>query len=247
MSLIDLIGPISESNRAPLYQQLQRALRDAIRNNRLIADEALPPERDIADEFGISRITVRKALDGLVTEGLLTRRQGAGTFIAGRVEKSFSKLTSFSEDMLQRGRKPSSTWLSKSRGAVSSEESLMLGLSPGSLVYRFRRLRYADGTPMALEMATVPGDCLPSLEVVDISLYAALEANGCRPTRALQRLRAVLFTPEQAQLLGVREGDPGLLIERRGFTSQGKTVEITQSYYRGDAYDFVAELNSGAP
>jgi GntR family transcriptional regulator len=244
--LSEIIGPLDVDRRQPLYQQLQRALRDAIENRVWGPDDALPAERDLADEFSISRITVRKALDGLVGEGLLTRRQGAGTFVAGRVEKNFSKLTSFSEDMLARGRKPHSEWLSKANGTVSPEESLMLGLSPGSPVYRFDRIRFADGAPMALERSTVPGYCLPTLEAVGDSLYTALEKAGSRPMRALQRLRAVLFTAEQAELLGVRVGDAGLLIERRGFSKNGQPVEITRSWYRGDAYDFVAELSAGA-
>jgi len=245
-SFSDMIGTLAEQGRAPLYQQLQRALRDAIADNRLSADEALPPERDLAEEFGVSRITVRKALDALVSEGLLNRRQGAGTFVAGRVEKSFSKLSSFSEDMISRGRRPESVWLSRSSGQVTPEESLTLSLSPGALVYRFNRIRYADGSPMALEYSTVPGFSLPSESAVEESLYESLDKHGSRPVRALQRLRAVLFTAERARLLGVMDGSPGLLIERRGFLRDGRPVEFTQSYYRGDAYDFVAELNTSA-
>jgi GntR family transcriptional regulator len=240
----ETIGRLDEQGRAPLYQQLQRALRSAISKNVLAPDEALPPERDLADDFSVSRITVRKALDGLVSEGLLIRRQGAGTFVAARVEKSFSKLSSFSEDMISRGRKPHSVWLNRSAGTVTPEESMTLGLSPGSAVYRFSRIRYADEAPMALEYSTVPAFCLPSFEAVEESLYDALERNGHRPTRALQRLRAVLFTREQAEMMRVAEAAAGLLIERRGFLKDGRAVEITQSFYRGDAYDFVAELNA---
>ena len=243
-SFTDIIGALDEQSRAPLYQQLQRALRDAIADKRLSPDEALPPERDLAEEFQISRITVRKALDGLVNDGLLTRRQGAGTFVTARVEKNFSKLSSFSEDMISRGRTPHSVWLSRSAGAVSPEESMTLGLSPGTPVYRFNRIRFADGAPMALEYSTVPGFCLPSADVVETSLYGALEKYGARPARALQRLRAVLFNAEQAEMMAVPDKAAGLLIERRGFLKDGRPVEFTQSYYRGDAYDFVAELNS---
>ncbi|MBU6297688.1 MAG: GntR family transcriptional regulator [Alphaproteobacteria bacterium] len=239
-----IIGSLDESNNLPLYQQLQRGLRQAIEMKLLSANDALPPERDIADEFSISRITVRKALDGLVSEGFLTRRQGSGTFVAGRVEKNFSKLTSFSEDMIARGRTPHSVWLKKSKGTVTPEESLTMGLSPGTPVYRFNRLRFADDAPMALEFCTVQAFCLPSVEAVETSLYLALEKTGNRPTRALQRLRAVLLNAEQADLLGAKEGDAGLLVERRGFLRDGRAVEFSQSYYRGDTYDFVAELNA---
>ncbi|MBA4000773.1 GntR family transcriptional regulator [Brevundimonas sp.] len=238
------IGALDQGDHAPLYKQLQKALRDAINAKVLAPDDALPAERDLAAEYKISRITVRKALDGLVGEGLLTRRQGAGTFVAARVEKNFSKLSSFTEDMISRGRTPHSAWLTKSRGAVTPEESMTLGLSPGTPVYRFSRIRYADGAVMALEFSTIPGFCLASPDDVDHSLYAALEKTGHRPARALQRLRAVLLGAEHAELMGLRPTDPALLIERRGILADGRAVEVTQSYYRGDAYDFVAELNA---
>ncbi|WP_419813884.1 GntR family transcriptional regulator [Glacieibacterium sp.] len=244
MSLAKQIGAIDAQGRAPLYHRLQDRLRGAIENHQLKPLEALPPERDLAADFAVSRITVRKALDGLVGEGLLTRRQGAGTFVAGRVEKQFAKLTSFSEDMAARGRVVRSEWLTKAEGSVTPDESLTLGLSPGTRVYRFARVRYADDLAMALEYSTIAGYGLPGLDAVDTSLYAALEAAGNRPVRALQRLRAVLFSAEQAQLLGIEVGAPGLFIERRAFLEDARTVEMTHSWYRGDAYDFVAELNA---
>jgi GntR family transcriptional regulator len=245
-NLAELIGPLDEAGRGSLYAKLRDALRDAIGRGLLKPEETLPPERDLAQDFGISRITVRKALDALVAEGLLTRRQGAGTFVAGRVEKQFSKLSSFSEDMAARGRVVRSEWILQAEGAVTPDEALMLGLSPGSAIYRFNRIRYADELPMAIEHAVIPGFAISGLEVVGTSLYAALEDGGMRPIRALQRLRAVSFNAEQAKLLGIEAGAPGLFIERRGFLEDGRAVEATQSWYRGDAYDFVAELNTRA-
>jgi GntR family transcriptional regulator len=238
---VERVGQLEAGGAAPLYLQLQRVLRSAIENHVLAPDEALPAERDLAEAYSVSRVTVRKALDGLVQARLLTRRQGAGTFVAARVEKNFATISSFTEDMLSRGRQPHSEWLSRSEGTVMPEEALALGLSPGTPVYRLSRIRYANGESMAIEHATVPRDSLESLESVGDSLYDAL--GNARPVRVLQRLRAVLFTPEQAELLGIEEGCAGLVIERRGFAADGRTVEFTKSYYRGDAYDFVAELN----
>ena len=97
---------------------------------------------------------------------------------------------------------------------------------------------------MALEYATVLASCLPSVDAVETSLYEALERTGNRPVRALQRLRAVLFTAEQAKLLKAQEKDAGLLVERVGFLKDGRAVEFSQSFYRGDIYDFVAELSA---
>jgi GntR family transcriptional regulator len=241
--LTETVGPLDKEGSLPLYQQLQRALRRAIENRLFEADDALPAERDLAAEFDVSRITVRKALDGLVAEGLLVRKQGSGNFVSARVHKNFAKLTSFSEDMRARGRAPRSVWLKRAAGTVTPEEALALRLSPGTPVYRFNRIRYADDAPMALEFATVVASALPSLDAVDASLYEALERTGHRPVRALQRLRAVLLTDEQAELLKAKAGDPGLLVERLGSLGDGRAIEFSQSFYRGDIYDFVAELS----
>jgi len=240
---IERVGRLSAKDSAPLYLQLQRVLRQAIESQILSADEALPAERELADAFAVSRVTVRKALDGLVDAGLLTRRHGAGTFVAARVEKNFATITSFTEDMLARGRHPHSEWLARSEGLVTPEEAMALGLSPGTRVFRFTRIRYADEQSMALEFSTVPASCLRSLDEVDVSLYAALAE--ARPVRVLQRLRAVLFTADQAEMLDVEPGAPALEIERHGYAQDGRTVEFTRSLYRGDSYDYVAEFGTG--
>src|SRR5687768_10339048 len=140
-SLTKVLRPLDPDSQLPLYQQLQRSLREAIEQRVLGVDDALPAERQLAEELAVSRITVRKAIEGLVEEGLLVRRQGAGNFVASRVEKNFAKLTSFSEDMRSRGRTPKSVWLKRSEGQVTPEEALTLRLSPGTPVYRFHRLR----------------------------------------------------------------------------------------------------------
>ncbi len=245
-TLSQVLPPLDEKSAQPLYQQLQRALRGAIENRDIGPDDALPPERDLAEMLNVSRITVRKAIDELVEDGLLIRKQGSGTFVSNRVEKNFAKLTSFSEDMRARGRVPRSVWMNRAAGTVTPEESLALRSSPGTPVLRFHRIRYADDAPMAIEYATVIASCLPSLDSVESSLYEALEQTGNRPVRALQRLRAVLLTAEQAKLLKAQERDAGLLVARVGYLKDGRAVEFSQSYYRGDIYDFVAELNASS-
>ncbi len=244
-ALAHLLRNLDPNSSQPLYQQLQRALREAIELRLLGPDDALPSERQLASDLQVSRITVRKAIEGLAEEGLLSRRQGAGNFVNTRIEKNFAKLTSFSEDMRARGREPRSEWLKRAEGTVTPEEAMKLALSPGTLVYRFNRLRYADDAPMSIEYATIVASVLPSLEVVDTSLYEALERAGQRPVRALQRLRALLLDEEQAKLLEAEVGDAGLLVERLGYLRDGRAIELSQSIYRGDTYDFVAELNAG--
>lgn len=242
-SLAQYLKPLDPDQNQPLYQQVQRVLREAIEHRVLGPDDALPAERDLALGLAVSRITIRKAIDGLVKEGLLVSRRGSGNFVCARVEKNFAMLTSFSEDMRARGRTPRSTWLKRSEGTVTPEEALVLRLSPGTPVYRFHRLRFADNAPMSVEFVTIVAACLPALGAVEDSIYAALEKVGNRPVRALQRLRALLLNDEHARLLEANEGDAGLLVERIGFLRDGRAVEFAQSWYRGDTYDFVAELS----
>lgn len=244
-ALTQVLRALDPASPQPLYLQLQQSLRAAIEQRILNPDQALPSERQLAIDLAVSRITVRKAIDGLADEGLLERRQGAGNFVCKRIDKNFAKLTSFSEDMRARGRVPSSVWLKKGQGTVMPEEALKLALSPGTLVYRFHRLRYADEAPMVIETATVAASALPSLEAVDHSLYEALALAGNRPVRALQRLHALLLSDEQARLLQAKPRDAGLLVERLGYLRDGRAVELSQSIYRGDTYDFVAELSAG--
>ncbi len=148
-TLTQVLPPLDDTSAQPLYQQLQRALRGAIESGVIGPDDALPPERDLAEMLKVSRITVRKAIDELVEDGLLIRKQGSGTFVSNRVEKNFAKLTSFSEDMRARGREPRSVWMNRAAGTVTPEESLTLRSSPGTPVFRFHRIRYADDAPMA--------------------------------------------------------------------------------------------------
>jgi GntR family transcriptional regulator len=154
-----------------------------------------------------------------------------------------SRLTSFSQDMELRGLKTDADWLDRAVGLPTPEEALKLSLSPGEHVSRFHRLRRADGLPMAIELAVIPHKFLPDPRSVGGSLYAALEARGVRPIRALQRLHATALTGEEARLLELPPGSPALFIERISYLPDGRIVEFTRSRYRGDSYDFVAELS----
>ncbi len=236
------LGALALHDRRPLYAQFAQLLREAIAGGRLEPGATLPPERDLAAEYGVSRITIRKAIAELAEDGLLSRRQGAGTTVTRRIEQNFSRISSFSEEVAARRQSARSNWILRAEGTVTPAEAMHLNLSPGAAVLRFHRVRIADEAPMALEFSTVPSYCLDGIHDVSGSLYAALARTDHRPVRALQRLRAVSFTATQAGLLDVDTGTPGLLIERCGFLGDGRPVEYTQSYYRGDAYDFVAEL-----
>ena len=229
----------------PRYVQLRRRLEEGIETGILPPNSSLPPEREIADITELSRVTVRKAIHELVQNGLVEQRQGSGSFVREpltRVEQSLSHLTSFTEDMLSRGMETTSKWLERGLFMPTAAEVAALGIAEGEQVARIYRLREAGGRPMALERAALPLDLLPNPIEVTTSLYEVLDRLGHRPVRAVQKISAVNLQAREADLLGVAEGDAGLSIERTSFQADGRVAELTRSLYRGDAYDFVAEL-----
>lgn len=232
----------------PLYLQLKRWIEDAVGRGVVKPGDALPSERDLALKVDVSRVTVRKAVQHLVHDGVLVRRHGSGTFVApqtGRVEQSLSQLTSFAEDMARRGMAVRSDWLDRGIYAPSPEETMVLGLSSGESVARVWRLRFSGETPIAIERAALSARTLPAPERIGTSLYAHLETSGNRPVRAIQRIRAASLGVEDAALLEVPVGTASLNVERISYLSTGRVVEFTRSIYRGDTYDFVAELRLG--
>lgn len=229
----------------PRYVRLRQRLENAVAEGILQPGNSLPPEREIAEITGLSRVTVRRAIQDLVRKGTVIQRQGSGSFVREpetRLEQSLSQLTSFTEDMHRRGLDTSATWLERGIFVPSPEEIVALGLGADEQVARIVRLREAGGRPMALERAALPPDVLPDPLAVSESLYLTLEATGNRPVRAVQKITAVNLAKDEAGLLQVAEGAAGLAIQRISYLQGGRVVEFTRSIYRGDAYEFVAEL-----
>lgn len=226
----------------PLYVQLAHNLADAIHAGQWQAEEALPSERVLSEKLGVSRVTARKALDVLVEQQLVHRRQGSGTFIAPRLEHSLSRLTHFTETLKRKGFEPSTVWIDRRIEAPNHDEILKLGLSPTAQIARLERQRLADGVVMAVEMTAIPVAYLPDPRAVGTSLYAHLDALGHPIVRALQHFRAVNASKKIARLANVTPGQAMLLVTRIGFTANNVAIEVTDSYCRNDYYDFVAEL-----
>jgi GntR family transcriptional regulator len=231
---------------APLYIRIKKLVRDAIDSGDLKIGDSIPSERDVALLLDVSRVTVRTAFTELVAEGILLQKRGSGTYVNGatrRIEQALSRLTSFTQDMELRGFKTDADWLDRSVGLPTPEEALKLSISPSEYVSRFKRLRRANNKPMAIELAVIPCKFLDNPETVKGSLYAELELRGVRPVRALQRLHATALSVNEAKLLDLPNGSPALFIERISYLPDGRIVEFTRCHYRGDSYDFVAELS----
>ena len=246
-----IFSPVALSGAGgPRYLQLKRMIEQAVHSAAIRPGEALPAEREIAALTGLSRVTVRKAVQDLVREGLLVQRHGSGTFVAprvGRVEQSLSNLTSFTEDMARAASPCGRCWLDRGIYDPSPEEFIALGLSSNERVSRIARLRIGDDSrwrssaPRCRERAARP---LPRR---DLALRGARDGPAC-----VRSGRSSTFPPSTARATGCRPsrrpgGSAGLNIERISYLATGKVVEFTRSIYRGDAYDFVAELRlSGA-
>ena len=247
MNVVDIFSPASWLTKigGPRYLQLQNRIEMAIENGHLPPASPLPPEREIAAMSGLSRVTVRKAIEPLVERGLIVQQRGSGSFVApnaGRVEQALSRLTSFTEDMARREMPFTSAWLKRGLFQPSPQEVLALGLRADEQVLRVARLRSVDGVPLAIERAALPIDILPYPSVVGSSLYETLAQSGNRPVRAIQRISAANLRAADAELLKVQTGAASLRIERTSYLPSGRVVEFTQAIYRGDKYDFVAEL-----
>jgi GntR family transcriptional regulator, N-acetylglucosamine utilization regulator len=233
----------------PLYMQLDQILRNAIEEGLLMRGAALPPERNIAENLGISRVTVRKTIERLEKAGFCSRKRGAGTFVSGPASvendeilpQSLSALHGFSEDMRSRGLEPSSITLDSRLAVPTAEEIFSLNLNR-ERVLRLTRIRFADGKPMAIEVSSFPATILPSEEDIGESVYAAMGKAGHEPVRAIQRITACALDAEQAKHLDVAEKDPALFISRVAYDIKDRPVEYTKSHYRADCFDFVAEL-----
>jgi len=247
MSVADFLEPKDwyRADAGPRYVQLRQRLSDGVSKGILPPGSPLPPEREIASITDFSRVTVRKAIQSLAEDGTIVQRQGSGSFISSKpeqIEQKLSRLTSFSEDMARRGLTSTSRWLERGLFMPSPDEMTSLGLAAEESVARIVRLRLADGEPIAIERASLPTDILPNPLAVETSLYEVLERDGFRPVRALQKISAVNLAEPDATLLAMAPGDAGLRIERTSYLDTGRVAEFTQSLYRGDAYNFVAEL-----
>jgi len=237
---------IDPSSPEPKWSQLRGILLDLVADE-LEADRPIPSERELGDRFGLSRMTVRQAVDRLVAEGALYRVPGRGTFVARAKIVMPLRLTSFTQDMRARGLAPGAVDIGRGTVAASEVVAGSLGLAPGDPVHLVERLRTADGEPMAIERAHLPARVTPGLldeTLEDRSLYAVLQEKfGLLLDTGEQTIEAVTAAASDARLLGVSRGSPVLLLVRRSFAGD-LPVEYVTSTYRGDRYQLRVSLDA---
>jgi GntR family transcriptional regulator len=235
---------IDHQSPVPKYFQLREILLDLVESE-LDADQAIPSERELATRFGLSRMTVRQAVDHLVSEGRLYRVQGKGTFVARPKIEMPLRLASFTEDMRARGLEPGSRDLDRRTDAASAHLARALQIAPGDPVHVIERLRTADGIPMAVERSHIPEAVAPGLVDASLagrSLYDVLASRyGVLLDRGDQTIEAGIADPTDAALLDLPGGSAVLLLQRRSFAG-GRPVEFAVSTYRADRYQLHVAL-----
>jgi GntR family transcriptional regulator len=244
MALMDHSREVSYT---PRYREIEQALRKRL--TRMAPGDALPSDAELCEEFGVSRMTARNAVHRLAQEGLVLRVPGRGTFVGeSPTHRRANSLLSFSNEMRRRGRVPSSNLLTRALRAPTREEADRLQLRDGEKVLLLKRIRLADGEPVAVESCRLHGRTATAVLRADLekeSLHSVLVRSGFFPTRGRATLWAEPAGADDSRWLQMRRGDP-MLVERRIILDQrGRPLEYTESRYPADRYaldvDFVVE------
>lgn len=237
---------INKHSPLPIYYQLEQNIKEMIEKGELKPGEMIPSEREWAETYEISRMTVRQAINNLVNDGYLVRKRGKGTFVATKkIEQPLKGLTSFSEDMRARGMEPGAKVLYFHIIPANPSLAEQLDVREGADIYEIRRIRLADQLPMALETAYISCSLVPNLaaENISSSIYDFIENKlGLTIRFATQVLEASVARKMEAEMLQIKEGAPVLLIQRNSYLDNGQPLEVVKSVYRADRYKFMIEM-----
>ena len=226
----------------PLYTQIKELLHKRILSGEYAVGARLPSERELAERYDVSRMTARQALRALALEGLTYSIVGKGTFVSvPKINQELRLLSGFSEDMIQRGLKPSSRVIEARQSAADEQVCSRLHLQAGATIILLKRVRLADHQPMALEATHIPVELCPDLlERFDFSrdsLYEVLRRNyGLDMVWADQLIETRLPTDTEREILGVAQRTPVLKFTRVTYNAENQPLEYVRSVYRGDQY-----------
>ena len=237
-----VIDVLNKTSHIPIYIQIEEMIKQQIADGKYRQGEMIPSEREFAEMYQVSRMTVRQAITNLVGIGQLYREKGKGTFVSTeKLEQSLNSLTSFTEDMLARGLVPSSEVLSFDVLIPPKEIMKELQLAEGEKVYLITRIRNADNIPMALERTYIPVELFPNLkeQQLEQSLYQIIEQYyGTKISHADQHIEARLVSNSDRKFLQLAENSVVLVMQRKSYLLDQRPVEFVRSMYRADRYKF---------
>ena len=231
----------------PAYLQIEDELAERIEAGDLAPGSRLPTERELARSLGVSRMTARAGLSRLEQRGLITRRQGSGSFVAEpKLRQDATHLHGFFEETVGQGVFPTSALIERTERLATRHIVTVLGLRLGETVFKVVRLRSVRSEPVVLETSFFPSRIVPGLLELDLetsSIYRLLGQHfEARPVRAVQSLEPIIASAADAELLKVERGDPLMLVERTSWDARGRAVEHARDVYRGDRSRFISEL-----
>ncbi len=231
----------------PLYIQIAEGLLERIESGDLAPGSRLPPERELSRMLSVTRMTLRQALQSLEAQGLLTRKQGVGTYVAEpKIEREAGQLVPFTKGMKQRGHTPGAKLIKLEQRAANAIVAKQLQISVTAPIYYGHRLRLLNQEPVMLEKFILPVQQLPNFDNHDLvgrSIYTILETEyNIIVSQAEQSLEAVQASEYEANLLGVEPGWPLMLEERLGFDQNDIPIEVAKDLYRGDRFRFITKI-----
>ncbi|HHT7812997.1 TPA: GntR family transcriptional regulator [Streptococcus suis] len=230
----------------PAYIQIHDQIKNEIDRGLWKIGERLPSERDLADQFSVSRMTLRQAVTLLVEEGILQRKVGSGTYVANtRVQEKMRGTTSFTDIIELQGKTPSSKLLSYVTGKASDKEAAQLQLAPGETVVRMERVRYADDVPVVYEVATIPERLIHNLKKEEVTnhFFKTMTAHGYKIGRSQQTIFARLANERVAKHLGIKKNQAILALRQVSYLEDGRAFEYVNSQYAGERFEFFLENN----
>ncbi|GHU65868.1 GntR family transcriptional regulator [Spirochaetia bacterium] len=230
-----------------LYYQLQEKLSRKIQSGEWKSNQKIPTETELCKLYGLSRITVRKAIEELVHEGRLIRFQGKGTYVASiNFEQKLSKFYSFSEALKKKGKKEHVKMLSFDVIKLDAAAASRLGLGEDAEFYKITRLRMVDDTAYTVETSLIPYTLCPHLtekNIMEKGLYNSMADDGVSPKRIVEKFRAVSIKANEAIHMGLKPGTPAIHLERTTYDSS-RIIEYCVSIVRGDFFTYTVERKS---
>ena len=238
---------MSAAHNALLYARIEAVLAAEITGGDLKVGDQLPTEDSLMARFGVSRITVRRAIQNLVSRGLVEIRRGKGTFVAvAKITQDLKELSGFVEDMRALGRKPTARVIGKEIVTADPVVASQLALTRGERVVRIRRVRLSDGIPLSFDETYLPleiGQKIITNNLRVEPIFSLLERKYDVPLiEADYKLDAVPADREVAAALKVKQGSPIFRIERTSFSTGSRPVDYEKLHYRGDIVRFATRL-----
>lgn len=242
LRLIDQLKErITAADNTPLYLKFAETVKNAVRSGLLAHGNILPGERDFSMLTGVSRITVRKAMQTLEDEGVVTRSRGYGTQINNRFEYSLKEARGFSQQVLLRGKTPNTLWVNKRVIPCPQEVAEQLGIAAGADVFLLKRIRYVDDDPVSIEESWVPSGLIHDVDAIGVSLYDYFRSQHIHPQRTKSRVSARMPDADFQAHITLEASVPVLVIRQVALDQQNRPIEYSVSVCRSDLYVFVSE------